>query len=117
MATQAASSLLRSPGGEIELISNDAMHRVSEIKLIRTDTTLDLSLAGELGPGHVTDLPEVSTKQVGGREWWVSFLLSQSTAIWTVLPSKSTMIVMEYWDWCKETIFHLHHARWNQRRY
>ena len=43
VATQAASSLLRSPGGEIELISNDAMHRVSEIKLIRTDTTLDLS--------------------------------------------------------------------------
>ena len=49
LATQAASSLLRSPGGEIELISNDAMHRVSEIKLIRTDTTLDLSLAEMVG--------------------------------------------------------------------
>ena len=47
VATQAASSLLRSPGGEIELISNDAMHRVSEIKLIRTDTTLDLSQKAE----------------------------------------------------------------------
>ena len=47
LATQAASSLLRSPEGEIELISNDAMHRVSEIKLIRTDTTLDLSQKAE----------------------------------------------------------------------
>ena len=32
---------------EIELISNYAMHRVSEIKLIRTDTTLDLSQKAE----------------------------------------------------------------------
>ena len=47
MTTQAASGLLRSPEGEIELISNDAMHRVSEIKLIRTDTTLDLSQKAE----------------------------------------------------------------------
>ena len=47
MTTQAASSLLGSPEGEIELISNDAMHRVSEIKLIRTDTTLDLSQKAE----------------------------------------------------------------------
>jgi hypothetical protein len=47
MKTQAASSLSRSPGWDIELISNDAMHRVAEIKLIRTDTTLDLSQKAE----------------------------------------------------------------------
>jgi len=39
--------VLRTPIREIELISNYAMHRVSEIKLIRTDTTLDLSQKAE----------------------------------------------------------------------
>ena len=47
VTTHGASTILRSPGGEIELISNDAMHQVSEIKLIRTDTTLDLSQKAE----------------------------------------------------------------------
>ena len=47
MTTQVASYLLGSPGREIELISKDAMHPVSEIKLIRTDTTLDLSQKAE----------------------------------------------------------------------
>jgi hypothetical protein len=47
VTTQASSSLLGSPEGEIELISNDAMHRVSEIKLIRTNTTLNLSQKAE----------------------------------------------------------------------
>ena len=45
--THQASLALRTPIREIELISNDAMHRVSEIKLIRTDTTLDLSQKAE----------------------------------------------------------------------
>ena len=47
VTTQDASILLRSPGGEIELISKNAMHSVPEIKLIRTDTTLDLSQKAE----------------------------------------------------------------------
>ena len=47
MRTHQASLALRTPIREIKLISNDAMHRVSEIKLIRTDTTLDLSQKAE----------------------------------------------------------------------
>jgi hypothetical protein len=47
VTTQVASYLLGSPEREIELISKDAMHPVSEIKLIRTDTTLDLSQKAE----------------------------------------------------------------------
>ncbi|GLJ52329.1 hypothetical protein SUGI_1113000 [Cryptomeria japonica] len=47
--TLAASYLLRLPPEEINLISCGSLNHVSDIKLIRTDTTLDLSRKAEKG--------------------------------------------------------------------